>query len=54
MLCSIPTSLFLHTLALDRSHDRLLVASPGYDAIIELDLTTKKGDVAVVWMGSRF
>ena len=37
-----PYFAFLHTLALDRSHNRLLVASPGYDAIIELDLTTKK------------
>jgi hypothetical protein len=37
-----PYFAFLHTLTLDSSHNRLLVASPGYDALLELDLKTKK------------
>lgn len=37
-----PYFAFLHTVVLNQSRDRILVASPGYDAILELDMRTKE------------
>lgn len=37
-----PYFAFLHTVFLNQSHDHMLVASAGYDAILEFDLGTKQ------------
>jgi len=37
-----PFFAFLHTVVLNRSQNRILVTSPGYDAIIEIDIKTKQ------------
>jgi len=37
-----PYFAFLHTVVLNQTQDRILVASPGYDSILELDINTKE------------